>query len=111
MQNWGDSLGSFTQSITQNILKVDSLQDTFNSANFSHLYINGSSLRDEMAAELSRIYKEAINAAESLANDTEQLFDANCDDTTSYTIGNCLFVYQPYLLYDKVCELIGCLFR
>ena len=55
--------------------------------------MNGSSLRDEMAIELSLIYREAIRAVESLANDTEQLFDANCDYTTSATIGTCLFVY------------------
>ena len=85
-------MGSFTQSFSRDILKVDSLQDTFNSANFSHLYVNGSRLRDEMAEELSHIYSEAIRAVETLANDTEQLFDARCNYTTSSTIGSCLFV-------------------
>ncbi|KAI6660319.1 VWFA and cache domain-containing protein 1-like [Oopsacas minuta] len=101
VNDWADSLGSFTQSVTRDILRVDSLQTTFNSANYSHLYVNGSLLRDEMSGELSLIYQEVVQAVNTLAGTTEQLFNAQCESNqySQYTTLDSL--RQAGLFYDS----------
>ena len=63
--------------MTEQILQVEKLQESFYTASYDELEVNGSRLRDEMALSLSEIYREVTEAVEQLVNSTQQLFKAN----------------------------------